>query len=334
MTSQPPEAEIIQAAQRFKAALARKDAQALKRLTDAYLQMYRRLQDKITILLDGIELEAPTMGEVVRMRRYLSLMNQIEDELKAYQIIIRNEVERVAQTGIAAGGSDSLALMRLAANQYGIRASFNALPKRTIEQLLGFLADDSPLYKRLELLAPYTVKQVGEAIVEGVGLGYNPRKIAAGIRKQFGMALTDALRTTRTVQINSYREATRANYLMNSDVVVGWIWIADFSPRTCVSCLNKHGTVHDLSERQRDHWNGRCGQIPLLAGQENPLGEGRGEEWFKSQSKAIQERMMGKERLAAYSAGKFKFTQLSKETPDAVWGSMFVETPLKDLVTE
>ena len=126
---------------------------------------------------------------------------------------------------------------------------------------------------RIAQLAPYHANAIRDLFTEGVGLGWNPRKIALMIRRNgFGMSLTDALRMTRTAQIYSYREATRANYVA-SDVVTGWQWMAHVSdPRTCMSCIAKSGTVYPKGTPLNDHHNGRCTMLPVVLGR-TPISE-------------------------------------------------------------
>jgi hypothetical protein len=206
------------------------------------------------------------------------------------------------------------------------------LPKGAIEQLLGFLSPDGPLYSRLSLLAPTTVEGVSKAILDGVSLGYNPRKIAREVTNAFGMGLTDSLRMTRTIQIWSYRESNRATYLANADVVQKWQWHTALDGRACMACVALHGTIHELSEPLRGHHNCRCAPIPVLVGQDNGVIEQTGEEWFRGLPEKQQRDLMGKGRFAAWREGKFAFGQIVGSHDDHVYGTMFTEQPLRNLV--
>lgn len=322
---------IIKQVERYQAALARQDAEAIERLVLTYQRLYERLQDKIDLLiLEMGNVEDITKGQVMRMERYRSLMAQVKDELNRFQATTISEVERLGELGLNAGIRDSQALMKATANTAGISAQFNVLPKEVIQRLLGFLDPEGPLYARLGMLAEATAEAVSQAILDGVGLGYNPKKIAYGITNGLGMGLTDAMRNVRTVQLWSYREASRANYIANQDVVAGWIWHADLSTETCASCLAMHGTVHPLDEVLDDHYNGRCAPIPLLTGQKNPIESG--EEWFAKQDEAIQKGIMGEEKWGAWKEGKFEFSDLTGHYESDVYGSMKVEKSLKELI--
>jgi SPP1 gp7 family putative phage head morphogenesis protein len=328
MTNQPPvNNEILRIAQQFKDALARHDKQALNRLIDAYERIYARLQDKINLLIDAIEMTEPTGGQLVRMERYIALIHQVENELHDYQAILRNEIENSSRDAIAFAGRDTARLLRA----YGVSTRFNRLPNEVIRTLLGFLSEDGPLFKRISQLAAANAQYVADKILEGVSLGQGPRVIAGIIRDALGGGLTDALRMTRTIQIWSYREASRANYLANSDIVGGWIWYSARDDRTCEACLAMDGTIHGLDESLDGHYNCRCTPLPIVEGLPNPL-EQTGEQWFNDQSDAYQRETLGPGKYDAWKAGQFEFNQLATSRPDEVYGNMIVAAALKDLI--
>ena len=328
MTSQPPEPnEILRIAAQFRAALRRHDQQAMNRLIRAYEGVYSRLKDKIELLADAIAMEEPTAGQLVRMARYKAFIRQVEAELRDYQVILRNEIQNASRDAIAFAGRDTARLLRA----YGVTAGFNRLPTSAIETLLGFLAEDSPLWKRIGELAGANAKYVADKILEGVSLGYNPRKIANLIRDALGGGLTDALRMTRTAQLWAYRESTRANYLNNSDVVEGWIWWADMGGDPCMACIAEHGTVHDLDETLDDHYNGKCAMIPIITGMPSIV-EQTGEEWFNGLSEDKQRDLMGPEFYDAWKGGSFGLSDMHHKEEDDVYGYMTTQTPLWELL--
>ena len=328
MTNQPADPnEILRLSRQFREALRRHDQQALNRLIRAYEHVYSRLKDKIDLLVDAIELTEPTTGQLVRMARYKALIKQVEAELRDYQVILRNEITNQSYDAIGFAGRDARRILQA----YGVTAGFNRLSTETIKTLLGFLDEGGPLWKRIGELAGANAAYVADKIVEGVSLGYNPRKIAGIIRDSLGGGLTDALRMTRTVQLWSYREATRANYLNNSDVVEGWIWWADLGGDPCMACIAEHGTVHGLDETLDDHYNGRCAMIPIVTGFPSIV-EQTGEEWFNELPEAKQQELMGKEFYDAWKGGAFNLSDMHHKEEDDVYGQMTNVTPLWQLL--
>ena len=236
----------------------------------------------------------------------------------------------------------SLAAFELAVNHvFEVSKSFGytptIIPPDRMDILKQYIMPDGELMKSIAKWAPNAVEQIRQALIEGVQLGQSPRTIAALMRKAYGVNLTDALRMTRTTQIWSYREATRANYLANSDVFKGWIWWAHLDDRTCMSCVAQHGSVHPLSEPLDDHYNGRCTMLPYPMGLEviDSLGRERmGDAWFTKLNEAQQRKQMGVGMFDAWKAGKVSILQLSKQVPNDIFGTMHVETALKDLINE
>lgn len=325
-----PDSVVALAAQN-RAALLRQDAKALKPLIEAYGRMYRRLQDQIDALALEIAGRRPTKSELLTMTRYQSLIGDIREELSAFSKITQNAIGGAADVAMNSALKDSSRLVQAAAAQAGITAKFTSLPKTAVENLLGFLDRDGPLYAKLKQMAPSVADQVSERMVEGIGLGWNPKKLANELRTSFGVGLTDALRTTRTAQLYAYREASRANYVANSKVVTGWVWTADIggNPAPCASCISQHGTVHDLDETLNDHHNGRCAALPVVKGR-NPIEES-GESWFNQLSPEKQREILGPGKHDALSEGRFSFGDLSAAHPDDVYGSMRSVATLAEL---
>ena len=268
-----------------------------------------------------------TVAQIKKTPEYIDLIDSVTNEVDDFSTYTKVELRTQTQGALA------LALVGLSEfySFYDIKA--NVVQPDAMQFLLDYLRPDGELMKRIELWAPNAADMVSKSIIEGVGLGRKPREIARDISNALGSGLTDALRTSRTVQLYSYREATRMNYLANSDVVKGWIWLAALDDRTCMSCLSMHGTVHPLSESLNDHHNGRCAMIPLVTGTEDIIKQS-GEEWFSQLAEAAQVKQMGQGKYDAYAAGKFEFNQLSKEYANEVFGTMRSETPLKDLVND
>jgi len=322
-----PDPTILDVAKAFRAQIDKLDAAALKQIVDVYRRMYTGLAGSIDALTLEIGDTAPTMGQLVRMERYQALMSQVKTEVGRFSGWLGTETLNVSSKQIELAGKGALALI---AEASGVTGGFNRLPTQAIEKMLGFLQTNGPLFARLELMAPTTAQAVSDALVQGIGLGLNPRATAALMTDALGMNLTDALRLTRTTQLWAYREASRANYIANADVVGGWIWATDFSDDPCGSCIAMNGTEHGLDESLDDHYNGHCAMLPMVEDMTNPLGSG--EEWFNAQTPERQAELIGVGKAEAYRAGKFDFADLTTQVPNDVYGTMRTETPLQDLI--
>lgn len=324
--------DLLDIVAEFRAAMLRQDEAAVKRLVEVYGRSWKRLEALVNALAEKIGNEAPTRGQVTRMMQYKSLQAQIEEELTGLQAITRDMVSEQGALNVAAGERDAARLVGATlTGDARILPGYNRLHPEAIINLLGFLDPQGPLYKRISQLAPTTTDYVLEKLLEGVTLGYNPTKTARAIRDAYGRGLTDSLRMVRTVQLYSYREANRASYVANSDIVEGWIWSAKLDGLTCLSCIAQHGTLHPLTETLNDHHMGRCAAIPKVTIFPAAISE-TGEQWFYKQPEAIQRKMMGGGRYDAFKAGAFKFGELSDTHEDSVYGQMRSVTPLWKLL--
>jgi len=320
--------DILALAAAQRAALEARDRAALARLVAAYGELWQRVADKAELLGHDIAaLDHPSADQVRRLARYRALLAAIGDELERFGHFAAVDMNAAAVAALGQAGSDAAALV--AASAPGI--AFDVVPPDTIRALLAFLRPDGPLYARLEQLAPVTTQRVADTIVAKVASGMNPQQWAGAIRDQLGGGLTDALRMARTVELYSYREASRANYAANPDAVTGWYWFAQLDSDTCLSCVAQHGTLHPVSETLNDHHNGRCAMIPAVVGVDNPI-RATGEKWFGALPAGQQRAMMGPGKYNAWRDGKFSFGDLSGMRVDSVYGPMRIEATLQELV--
>ena len=332
MSDQPAAENVIDLARKFREALVKRDMAVLQDLIETYQSMYATLQDKITLLTDALAMmENPSVGGLRRLDRYKDFIKQVEVELTKYQNYVEIQIRKAVSEEVLAGTTDARRLVMALGDEAVISGRWNNLNPSVIETVLGFTREDGALFQRLSKIAPTTAKSVANALVENIGLGKNPRTIAGIITKQMGVALTDALRMTRTVQVYAYREANRASYIANSDVVTGWYWMSALDAETCTACIAMHGTFHTNDETLDDHYNGMCTMIPAVIGGKSPL-EQTGEDWFKSQPEEKQRQYMGDTKYEAWKEGKFEFSALSSQHDDDVYGTMRGEATLKDLI--
>jgi len=310
----------------FKKAIDRQDAAALSRLVKTYRELYTRLLPKMdSLILAMSKMDKPTTGQVHRLAQYKSLLNSVEEELAKYQAYV--EIEIRAETRAAA----ELALKQT--NAY--LANFGlAMPQRintdAVLNMLGYLQEDSPLWKRLSMFSSEHTSRLADALTEGVAFGYNPTKVAKTFERIMGGGLTDAMRMTRTSMLHTYRDASHAQFIANQDVVDGWTWWSSKDASTCMSCLANHGKVYPNTERLNGHYNCRCVAIPHVKIWSEP--EQTGEEWFSTLSEAQQKEMMGAQTWDAWKGGAFKFDELSGHRHDDVYGDMNARVPLWELL--
>lgn len=344
MTAPVPQHPVLSAAQRFRVQLLANEQAVANRMTQTYGRAYQRLQTNIDVLEQAIAaLPDPDRTSVMRLAALRSLRDQVVDELNRFSVYADTEIANAATQSIAQGLVDSRALVQAyfgPQQQSIVAARFDMLAVEQAEVAMGFLADDAPLHDALvRRLGPAVAERMGNALIEGILLGQNPREIARLAKRELGVGLTWALTTARTAQLYAYRGASHLNYQANRDIVDGWIWYADLSsPRTCMSCIAQHGTEHSVDEVLRDHHAGRCSPIPRIGlarrmGIQMPEIQ-RGEEWFRAQPEDAQVKRMGGGMWDAWKAGQVQFADMSQRYDDPVYGDMLREASLKGLLGE
>lgn len=338
--------DILTTLSRMRAAALRQDKVALEAIVRSYQAMYGRMTDSLEALLARIYRDGETPGKRYLADRLAGWVRELGREMGSFSTYLQTALPGFANNAAASGMGDAYRILRALspAGTPVLQTQWGRLPREAINTILGFMQPSSTLWTRLEAMAPVYSKEVADLLVDAIAQGWGAARTARNIAPLFaaandamlggmGKALTDALRTARTVQLWSYREAARANYVANNDVVTGWQWSAELDERTCMSCVAMHGTIHDLDETLDDHHNGRCAAIPIVLGR--PLyDEDAGRKWFDGLSESQQAAQMGAEKYQAFRDGKFEFGALSRQVEDDVYKTMRSEASLKSLLGE
>lgn len=340
----PPSA-LITALARFRRETDKRDAATIKQLSNAYSKLFRRLSEALELEARRI-FEQDGVSRVYVGNRLADLIEQVEVELRKYSSFLETTITTSADDALTLGSRQAVELMKLATlgQRAIIGVDFNRLPVATINTMLGFLSPSSPLFQRIGVLAKYHAPIIRDQLVEAIALGFNPYKTAGNIRPyladiadKFKIAMArpfaDAVRMARTSQLWASREAARANYQANSDVVSGWTWYANLDGITCPACLSLHGSIHELDEELDGHYNCRCTPVPVVLGQ-SLIPESAGRDYFDSLTDEQRQSLLGPGAFQAYQAGSFEFSQLSHQVEDDTYGHMRTVTPLKDLIGE
>ena len=330
----PPILELLR---QYRVALATQDAQNMTRIMAAYKAMYGRITPLIEALSQTVSKGTYTAAQVAKLAQYISLQKAINTELSQFAIYMKMDISPTALAAAKLAELDANNILKvLALGKGAISVPFDRIPMEAVLKMLTFLDPNGALFQRLEQLAPYYGQKVADAILDAIAMGVNPKQTARmmllAAENAFGGGLVDALRTARTVQLWAYREASRANYAANSDVVTGWVWMAELDDLTCEACIAEHGQEHGLDESLDGHYNCRCVAVPMVMGQ-NPVDNMQtGEAWFNELSEEQQRGIMGDTKYDAWKEGRFNFSDLSMNTPNDVYGNMKTVTPLKDLI--
>ncbi|MBX7220340.1 MAG: phage head morphogenesis protein [Blastocatellia bacterium] len=318
----------------------------------AYGQAWQQIQLDLKQLTDQME-SARAAGEVVsqawlfQRARLQALKVQIERQINQFARDTDLLIQAEQHAAIEAARIQSLRLIQMALPFDGTQLaeaqiSFTQLPNEAIQAQLGFLSNRSPLKKLLAQLGPQAATSAGDALIQAVALGYNPRKTATHLREALGGNLSRALTIARTETLRAYRESSRLQFQANADVLEGWVWISARDSRTCASCWAMHGTIHKLEERLDDHPNGRCTMVPRSKSFEElgidgvpdtrpPLPE-TGEEGFAKLTPKEQDQILGIAAGKAYRAGQVKLSDFVGRKRSTQWGTMRYARSLSDAI--
>lgn len=325
--------------------LLTRNAMTLAAVVLIYKKMFLRLRPTIINFADEMA-ELDLIGQpALRTAQGNELIRALISEVDKAGGLVSALLTGVIYEEIAnAGGDFGEQMALLLPDETWLASNLVYATPGQVAALHGFIAESGPLSSYLG--AGYgrrMADKVISSLLAGLVGGKSPRATAALISQKLGIALNDALNITRTTTLWAYRAAAHTNYLLNSHVLKGWIWFAQLDERTCMSCVNLHGSLHALTEILNDHHQGRCVPMPVTKScQELGLNceDGpspwdnvqNGEDWFLSLPVAQQILMMGQSKYNAWRDGAFEFEDLSLSYADPVWGVMVREATLTELI--
>lgn len=326
---------IYDFAERFRAALLARDQSSARQLIQAYGLAFTRLQNQLSQLTTKIQNARAAGDEITpawlqREERFKTLMQQVGAEINRLANFADDLITRAQQAEVERALRDAGNLLTAAATDAGIVVTFNQVNPGAVANLVGALGDGSPLNRLLRQLPGDGRREIERALIEGVTLGENPRKIARRMRDALGGNLTRALRIARTEQIRAYCEASRATYQANSDLVAGWQWLSARQTRTCASCWALDGQIFPTEKPLGSHPQCRCTMIPVL--ENAPLRE-TGEQVFAKLPETQQSEILGAAKFAAYRNGEISLRSLVGYRNDRQWGETRWERGLKDALS-
>jgi hypothetical protein len=333
-------AQLLQRQQQAQFALERAYRQTLQSLQPALDNLYNQIED---VQSQGEEIPPSWLYEQKRLEAIQSLIQGQIDHFGALAQMQTGQMQHyAAQLGVQSGMAALDATVPT-----GVNWSFGVPSTKAIADLVGATQKGSPLNDLFQGFGAEAADGAKNALISGVTLGYNPRQIAPMVQGALDVPRYRALAISRTEGLRAYRSANLETFNANSDVVQGWIWQCDLSPRTCAACIAMQGTEHDLSEDMASHVNCRCVQIPKTKGWNDilgPLGIDTsdledtspdivdGSDWFANQDESTQRAILGNAKYEAWSNGDFTLSDVVGYNHDKQWGKSVYEKPLKELV--
>jgi hypothetical protein len=188
---------------------------------------------------------------------------------------------------------------------------------------------------------------IKDTVLNGISEGWGP-KFTAGKLRQYveTMPKYAAENLTRTLQINSYRQASLAMEQLNGSFIEYKIRIADLNGNVCLACIALHGTRLEKGESVDDHYNGHCDfyivtyggprtpefmQSDSTPGNRNYIPFTDGNTWFSNLSPERQAQQASfansPAKFRAFQAGT-PLSQFVGEHQDSIFGTQVVEKSL------
>jgi SPP1 gp7 family putative phage head morphogenesis protein len=369
---------IYDTIQDFQQRLLRDERRAAAQMVRVYADSWKRIRKKLERLQTEYE-RAQSQGQDVglgwlyQQQRLSSMQALVAKELAHFAKYAEGSVSAQQARVIAESlqFSRDMTILSLGAEYDGQgRFAVKTLHKGAIEALIGATQQGSALDRLFRQIREDGAKAAEDALVQGIVLGYNPRKIAPLIRDALGVQLNRALTISRTEVMRAQRVATAENYKQNADVVKGWRWQAALTGNTCPVCISLHGSEHPLSETMSSHPNCRCTSTAITKSWEELGAEYgvdfsgvekagpsfadvakkygitpeqqrtyanrklSGEAYFRSLSAEEQRAILGPSKWLAWKDGKFGFDALSRKTYSALWGEGVRQASLVELLGE
>ncbi len=327
------EAEIVTKVREWQAGLLNREEEQFRLMARAWMDIEKRLEGQMSALALEIE-QARQAGKVVTLEqirltdRYQRLAAEARVEVAKYELQAGMQIVAAQKEMVAAGWDNAVKAVQLA-RPGDWREFISVKAARSVENMVGYAADGSPLATLLKAASGDSQAGMNRALIEAMALGWNPVKTARAMADGLAGGLDRALLIARTEQMRVLRESTRMGY-QTSGIVLRYKRIAAISDRTCIACLLADGTIYDVASDFEEHPAGRCGLVPIITGLDEPTWR-TGTDWLIAQDAAVQQERMGLPAWNAWKSGQISLGDLVTRHEDAVWGSYLKPTPLRDL---
>lgn len=325
-------AEVIELIRRHRMLLDQQDRTVALGMARAWADATRALASEFEAVAAEVAMlqgagRPVTMWHVSRLARYQALLGQIDARQRELLPGVVSEIE----TGQAAMVRLGLMHSQEAASALagGVAAQFDRLAFEAVAGMVGNTGAGTPLGRLLREAWGRNAGAVGEALVRGTALGWNPVRTAQAMRQAQDRNLTRLITIARTETARVYRDVTQQQY--RAAGVPGYRRVASHSPRTCMACLMMDGQWFPMDVAFQEHVLGRCTQVPSRESRVSPAAWETGEQWFARQDGATQRAMLGRGRYLAWQRGVFDLREIPVLVDDPTWGGAWQERTLRDL---
>lgn len=340
---------IQQVVAHYRQQLNQHDATTQKILEDAYKRTLSSIQPALDRLYKQIadkqaNGDAVPLSWLYEQHRLEDIKRLVTQQVNLYGAQTQAQTTTLQHMGVALGMQSAHAQLQ-ASVPHGVNWQFGMPNPQAINDLVSASQPGSPLYNLFSTFGSQAADDVAGKLITGVTLGQGPRMVARSVQDALDIPRARALTIARTEMLRAYRSAALENYKANDDVVGGWIWSADLSPRTCAACIAMNGTKHTLDETLDSHPNCRCAMVPETKSWDDILGPlgidtsgiknttvqvQSGSDWLDNQDEATQQAILGN-KYDGWSNGDFSLEDIVGTSESDDWGSSIYVKSLKQL---
>jgi len=335
---------------KYRQQLLDREAQAVHALEAAYKHVMTviqpaldRLYDQmVEKMADGEQIPATWLYEAQRLENIKKL---VSGQIDNFGSLSMHQVLSLQQFAVHLGQESAQQLLQ-ATVPPGISYAFGLPDPSAIAAMVGATQAGTPLSDLFRGFGAEAAQAVSKALITGVTLGWNPRKVAPLVEQALGISRNRALTVSRDSLLNAYRSANLETFRANSDVVTKYRRTCSKSARTCAACIALDGMLYDLDTDFAVHPNDRCTPVPVTRDWSeilSPLGIDTsdipdtrpqiqtGLDWFEQQDEATQRSVLGSN--AAYNLYKsgIPLSDFVKHTHDENWGPGIQQKSVKQL---
>lgn len=323
----------LDAARAARARIVAHAEEAERQVLAAYVRAWRATADELERAIADAAERLPDMADPTtnwrlrRVRRLAAALDELEAAADVAAAEARDAVLVRTPRAVLLGSQAPLEVSAVAHRALWLpqQSDLAAIVARATERITADFGR----------LPAYVRRVIAETLTQGVAAGLGTEDVARRMRDNargaLGRGLDRSRVIARTELLDASRFATRATYLANPDVVVGWRWMASLGPRCCPACVAKHGTLHGPEETLDGHAQCRCTSVPVLAGEEDAdLGLGTGDSYVAGLDRPAQLRILGPARLRAYEEG-VPVSAMAVRRDNPGWRPAWVVRPVKDL---
>lgn len=317
---------ILEISKEYRSRLFSLDDSVAKDIVQRYRNAYLDIERRAEALLDQIRKlrangEAVNLAKLHRLERFQRLGNDIEAQFERFGTNVATVVERAQSEALTMGNQAATKMGRAGIkNSVLVGGSWNRVPVESLESLVGFFQDGSPLKDFFDTFGRFA-SQEGQSVLEkAVITGQNPRQTKKQLGDALGTTGSQSLTIARTEQLRAYREAGTANYQANDDVVESVTRIEELDELTCIVCIDECGQSRPVTESFEPHPNCRGTDVPNVRGDDTKAPDGK--EWFDKLSPEEQETTLGPKRYELWKDGQVELSDFNKRTVDERWGAM------------